>query len=225
MLECCILFLHHKDDETTRYHLDLLRRGNPYPVVAVCDASAERVEGAIDVDVLTKEWASEDKWGGIDTVLYRWFRHGGLRAERYVFFEWDTLATMPVKEYFGALWDEDAAGASTMLIERDPDWWWFHQLDRLPPHVRDVAAGIVPLSGLLLSDRALAAVASSAIPADVYCELRLGTLLRAAGFTLSEYPPETQRMNQWHRDLIVYDADKPGIYHPIKERMLAGQPP
>jgi glycosyltransferase involved in cell wall biosynthesis len=101
LLECCIIFTHYRDDDTTRHHLELLRRLNPFPVVAVCNASPERVDGAIDVDLLSSRWSAEDKWASADSILYRWFLHGGVRAQRYLMLEWDALATAPVKEFFG----------------------------------------------------------------------------------------------------------------------------
>ncbi len=124
MLECCILFVHYRDDPTTRTYLDLLRRLNPYPVVALCNAAKEHVDGVLDVARLTTRWVGEHPWSGADTILYRWFLHGGLQAERYVFLEWDTLATMPVREFYDEVWDADAADAVAKRIEDDPDWIW-----------------------------------------------------------------------------------------------------
>ncbi|HEU5116039.1 MAG TPA: hypothetical protein VFT74_05115 [Isosphaeraceae bacterium] len=220
MLECCILFVHYRDDPTTRAHLDLMRRLNPYPVVAVCNAAPEYVDGALDVARLTSEWSGEHPWGGADTILYRWFLHGGLRAERYVFLEWDTLATMPVREFYDEVWDADAAGAVAKRIERDPDWFWFHQIGLLPEALRPHAGGLLPLNGTLLSHRALAAITASPIPPNIFCELRLGTVLRACGFTLTELPEPKRRMNSYDSRLITFDANRPGIYHPIKGRIL-----
>ena len=120
LLECCIVFTHYRDDDTTRYHLELLRKLNPFPVVAVCNATTDCVDGAIDVDLLSKRWSSEDKWGSADSILYRWFLHGGVRAQRYLMLEWDTLATAPVKEFFGEQWDRDVVGTSVKLHETHP---------------------------------------------------------------------------------------------------------
>lgn len=216
MLECCILFAHYRDDPTTRDHLDLLRRLNPYPVVALCNAAPECVDGALDVARLTPQWAEEHPWSGADTILYRWFFHGGLHAERYVFLEWDTLATTPVREFYDEVWDADAAGSVARRIENDPDWYWFHQVGQLPEPLRRHAGGLTPLNGTLLSHRALAAVAAGPVPLEIFCELRLGTLLRSTGFALTELPEPKGRMNSYDRQLITFDAERPGLYHPIK---------
>ena len=223
MLECCILFMHYRDDEATRDHLDRLRRLNPYPVVALCNASPARVEGALDVDRLTSEWSAEDKWGGADAALYAWMRHGGLHAERYVFLEWDALATMPVREFYAEVWDADAAAASAKRAEDEPGWYWFGQVGLLPEAMRPHAGGLAPLNGTLLSHRALAAVAAGPVPPGIFCELRLGTLVRHAGFELADFPPEKARMNSCTPDAIDFDPARPGIYHPVKEALPAAE--
>ncbi len=217
LLECCIVFTHYRDDATTRDHLELLRRLNPFPVVAVCNACSDCVDGAVDVHLLSNRWSSEDKWSSADSILYRWFLHGGVRAQRYLMLEWDTLATAPVKEFFGELWDRDVVGTSVKLHETHPEWHWFReQMHLLPPALRQHAAGIVPFNGLLLSHRALSAVVDADPPPGIFCELRIGTLLRSAGFELAEYPPDKQRMNSFHLLNISFDGITPGIYHPIK---------
>lgn len=215
MLECCVLFLHYRDDTTTRAHLEVLRRLNPYPVVAVCRDEPERVAGALDVGCLTREFADEPKWEGCDTILYSWYRHGGLRARRYIALEWDTLATLPVREFYDEVWDADAAGSTVMRIESD-DWYWFHQNDLLPEAVRPRACGIVPFNGLLLSDRAMAAVATGPVPPRVFAELRVGSLVRGAGFEPVAFPPHKARTNSYDPAMITTDRDRPGLYHPVK---------
>ncbi len=156
-------------------------------------------------------------------MLYRWFRHGGLRARRYIYLEWDALTTAPVRDFYAEVWDRDAAGSTAVLVERDPGWYWFRQADRLPPHLRPKAGGIVPLNGVLLSHRALAAVAGGEIPPGVFSELRLGTLLRHAGFEMGELPGPKRAMNSFDRGLVAFDAGRPGIYHPIKQGRTAGE--
>jgi hypothetical protein len=35
---------------------------------------------------------------------------------RYIFLEWDTLATMPVREFYDEVWNEDAVGSTVKRI-------------------------------------------------------------------------------------------------------------
>lgn len=216
MLECCILFLHYRADAESRAHLDLLRRLNPYPVVALTDEVVEPLPGSFDA--ARPEWGyTGTTWLNADTPAQRWYRHGGIRAERYIHLEWDAEATLPVREFYREVWNADAAASAIQLIERDPDWFWFHQVDQLPTDLRPHAAGLTPLNGFLLSDRALAAVAAAPPLPNIFCELRLGTLLRHAGFALTPFAPHRAATNQWLAEMIPRDRAVPSIYHPVKQ--------
>lgn len=215
MLECCILFLHHQDDPTTRAHLDLLRRLNPYPVVAISEEAVAPLPGSFDV--ARPEWGyAGSTWFNADLPMCRWYNHGGLRAERYVLTEWDTHASLPVREFFDEVWDADAAARCVKIPEVDPHWNWYSELGRLPPELRPFAAGFLPLGCALISDRALGALAATAQFPEVYSELRIGTLLRHAGFTLTPLPRHRASTVDWLPDLIQFDPDRPAIYHPVK---------
>ena len=182
MLECCILFVHHRDDEVTRRHLRSLRDLNPYPVVAACNAAEECVEGALDVAKLSDEGASEPKWEGPDTILYRWFRHGGLRARRYVVLEWDNHATTPVDDFYSEVWDVDAAAANVMRIENEADRHWFGHIDSLPAELRGKACGVVPVQWRLAVAPGARSGRLRAVPAP--------RLLRAS----ARHPPAQRRL-------------------------------
>ncbi len=217
MLECCILFLHHHTDATTRAHLNLLRRMNPDPVVALVDGAEDRLAGSFDAG--RPEWgATGSTWFHVDTAIYRWFRHGGIKAKRYVFLEYDAHASMSVREAYASVWDADAAASRLERVEEGSDWCWFQAIPTIPPHLRTHAAGLAPMNGILLSHRALAMLA--AIPPnrlpDCHCELRIATLLRAGGFELTALPSPFRATNEWHPSLIHFDPDRPGIYHPVK---------
>lgn len=213
----CVLFAHHRDDPVTREHLEILRRLNPFPIVPVCNGSLRRLEDARDISKLSGDFSAEDPWSGCDAFLYEWFRHARtVEAERYMYVEWDALATMPLAEYCAAVWDCDAVAARVKTLQSHPYWDWFRrELGTLPEDLRPHAAGVVPLNGLLLSRRALEAVCRSRIPQGVFCELRMGTLLRACGFTLTAMPPDLGADNEW-RDNLIALSSRPGLYHPVK---------
>ena len=213
MLDCLILFLHHDDSAVTRRHLALLRGNNPWPVVALCNGSSSKVEGAIDVAKLSSRWAGEDPWRGADSMIYRWFAHQPLAARRYVVMEWDALATMPVSAYLEEVWDQDAAAANVHMPATRPDWPWFNEL---PAELRPFAAGVSPLNGVLISHRALAAVVGGEIPENLYSECRLGTLLRKAGFMPTSLPRAKAETNSFHPGHVLVNPRAPGIYHPVK---------
>lgn len=213
----CILFAHHRNDAVTRHHLQILQANNRYPIVPLCNGITEPVAGAVDVSPFAAEFAGENKWSGSDGTVYTWFRHfRTVDAERYAIIEWDTLATMPLAEYYREVWDADAAACEIKTPASHPQWEWFRMHGgRLPENLRQFAAGLVPFNGTLLSCRALEKVCNMQIPPNINNELRLGTLLRAGGFALRTMPPEKAATNDWRADLIKVGA-APGVYHPVK---------
>ncbi len=215
-LECCILFFCHRDNPVTRQHLEILRSVNPYPVVAISRNTVRPVPGSANLQP-EDEGLSENGRSSVDMSLYAWFRHRGLDAERYICLEWDTLATLPVREFYEEVWNEPVSAATVMLPENDPHWYWFRQMSRLPDELRQYAAGLVPFCGTLLSHSALCdAVFRKPIPADVFCELRLGTLLRYQGYPLTSLPEIRRRTISYTEKLINVSTSGPAIYHPVK---------
>jgi len=220
MLDCCIVFLHHQNTWTAELHRRLLQELNPYPVVSVYRGAGRSLSGAIQLCRLAPERLTEDAWASADAALVVWFRNRGFNAHRYVFLEWDALATAPVSDYYHEVWDCDVAATNVLKPDTDASWHWFNQIDKLPPELRGDAAGLMPFNGLLLSHRALTALAEATLPLNVNCELRTGTILNAHGFLLSQMPDHRRATNSWHPDLRRCSFGEPGIYHPVKESVL-----
>jgi hypothetical protein len=86
---------------------------------------------------------------------------------------------MPIREYYREVWDADAAATAVHTPQSYAVWPWFKEL---PDELRPFAMGLSPLNGVMLSHRALAAVCAGPLPPNVFCECRLGTALKAAGF-------------------------------------------
>ena len=80
MIDCCILFLYHKNDEVTSRHLQLIKKHNPdVPVIPLSD----EVNG---------RWEMKNPWRNIDAEVYNWYEgRRTIRADRYIVFEWDCL--------------------------------------------------------------------------------------------------------------------------------------
>jgi hypothetical protein len=170
-----------------------------------------------------QEMSSESElYSSSDNVLYQWYHHGGLRAERYIFIEWDTWVDMPVREYYDSVWGADYVGSNVFHLATDPNWYWFRmQLGRLPSELSSFASGVVPLSAVMVSHRALEAVANyQKIPLGVFCELRLGTLLKFFGFKNGALPPSYQATNSYCAELIRWVPGVRGLYHPVKNPTL-----
>ncbi len=217
-LECAILFLHFQDDAVTRHHLRLLRKMNPFLVIPIVRGNLG-VKDAIDVQ--TPETQDFRGWRHPDIHIYNWFKRREISAERYVCLEWDVFASQPLKEFYGARWDAPVVGMNLHKVESS-DWMWFREAPELPPELRPFAMGIEPLSLVLLRHEVLEAICSRPIPPDIFCELRLGTLVRAAGFAAVDFPEarETVRFGPM-RNIIDAAPATPGVFHPVKDLLLA----
>jgi hypothetical protein len=210
MVEACILFVHHKNDEVTRAHLEHLRRLNPYPIVPLKNQSDEGIVGAI------RPPHGEDPWHGADAPIYSWFARRGFDAARYIVLEWDCLMTIPVREYYAEVWDKKAGACTIVTPATHPCWYWFREIGLFSEELRPYAAGLVPLNGVFLSHEAMIAITSKTIPKDVFSELRLGTLLRAHAIELIEIPVTKGATNSWNPYLTHYEPGGLGLYHPVK---------
>ena len=86
----------------------------------------------------------------------------------------------------------------------------------LPAALRPHAAGIRPLAVVVLSRECLDALLrpefDAVFAADLFCELRLATVVQAAGFRIGEMPGLDE---VGHRPLRA-PARLPGIWHPVK---------
>jgi len=209
-----VLFMHHRDDALTRRHLALLRRANPgAAIVPLADEPASSVPGTIDVSAWPSPWDTRDKWRSCDAMIYRWFAHRTVEAERYVVLEYDCRVDVDLRVFYEA-YSTDVVVGRWRLPERDASWHWFGQVARLDPEDRPFAAGVTPVAGLALTHAALEALCAHVTPRDVFCELRLGTAIRKAGLSVSELAgvARTRVDFREHPGLIV----RPGFYHAVK---------
>lgn len=217
MHECVILFSHYKNCEVTRRHLELLRQSNgTYPIVPIyCEDGrpVQPVAGAIRVP---KTFERGNNWHNGDAVFREWFRGPHrIDAERYMWIEWDCQVTVPVAEWYSEVWRADAAAT---WVPRPPMMWdWFQaQGKSLPQRLQPHAAGVVPLNGILLSRRALETIAAEPLLEGIFCELRVGTMLRAHGFEIAEFPIWKGRTNIYLSHSRSVEVAGRGLFHPVK---------
>lgn len=190
--ELAILFLHHDLDAVTMNNLESFRLRNPgVPIIPI--SGGTRMEGGVapgDLPTfsrLNERFAGTD-WmyrSGLDTLVVDWYRTcRNVRAKRWFFAEWDGWCGMPLREYLGEVWDADISVSSIRWPGREPEWFWFRQIQRLPPEYRPYACGMVPTCFTCLSDRAMAALSerlTEELMGHIICEIRIPTLIHAAG--------------------------------------------
>lgn len=214
--ELCILFLHHRNDELSRFHLNLIREHNPeVPVVPL--TFVDGLQGSTRAGGWA--WPVHDEWFSNDVMVYSWYARKNLEAERYVIFDYDTLVLEAVKSFYVEVWDSEVACARPVLYENEPDWYWFGP-DFVSADLKDFRghlAGMVPASGSFFSDRALSAMVRLArdnVFSKLFCECRLGTLARTAGFQITRVRRDAEKFLNWTG---VSPVGK-GIWHPVKEK-------
>jgi len=216
MLDLCILYLHHKDNSLTRIHARLLQKYNP-GAAFVPLTFRNGMPNAVRFPFNCRR-AVHGEWGSVDLLIYDWFKSKHkITASRYIILEYDTMATVPLKDFYQDVWDESAAGAQPLTIEKNSDWIWFKDLDAATPLP---LGGFVPFCGIFLSHDALSKVVELAhIPplAFVNSECRIATLARLAGCQLKKIRPYAETYISW----TTVSPDCPGVWHPIKDERLA----
>jgi hypothetical protein len=168
-------------------------------------------EGLADALRPDKFSSGEHQWRNPDNLIYGWFWSCDYAsAQRYVILEYDTLCTVPICDFYRAVWNEPVAGAASVTLDNGPDSCWFHEI---PDHslYRNTLAGIIPLSGLLLSNEGLA---RNPLYWPLFCECRVGTMARAAGYSPVTISPDAANYISWQPRIPFC----PGIWHPVKSK-------
>lgn len=223
MLECVILFSHHKNDELTRHHLNVLRAANPfYPVLPICRERDGKRNALQDAhNVWTQDTADQIGWAHCDIQVHEWFKQRPLSAHRYIVIEYDVYAPMPVRDFYGPLWDADCVGINVWRKPAHSDKWvWFKDIGKLPEQWQEEAVGIDPCAVMLFSHRCMDAMSRLPIPRDVFCELRIGSMVKAAGFQVMQHPYGSERISCSILRNVVESQPSLGIYHPVKDYLF-----
>ena len=214
--DLCVLFLYHKCDDLTKFHLKSLRHANPKGfVLPLTDSVPELLPGSIDVARFPPFCDEAQKWRGIDATIYRWFANRDFNARRYLLAEYDCLCTVSLAEYYAEVWDADVAGVDFFTRQANPRWHWFlEDINNIPEYDRVYAAGIVPFTCTMFSHEALSEVVANVYRNDIFCELRLGTIVNKLGLTFQRLPPAKRSTLCWHE--YPWRTDRPGIFHAVK---------
>jgi hypothetical protein len=214
--EAVVFYLHHVANEAMRYHLQLLRKHNAFPIViAHCDDSGAVVPHEESIEI-PKEYERGTNWHNADWIWQTWYksRHR-VEADRYIYLEWDCYADVPLKDWYADLWDADVV---TSLAHRPPsNWYWLQsQLEYMPQELSSHATGLAPLNGVLLSRRAIEHFSQTALHECIFSELRLGSILAAKGFTVETLPMEKAINNVFLEHTASLTTRPGGFYHPVK---------
>jgi hypothetical protein len=216
--ECGILFTHHRVDGLTAQNMESFAKHNRDCVTIPLATEQSVFPGSYRLDE-NDHWTAitmrrgRGVWRNVDLAYWLYYSERKFRCKRWLFSDWDMHCTGPLADFYGDAWDADVACAHPAVIGED--YYWFREIDRLPADFQPFAAGVIPMAGTLVSDKAmrLMTAMSAELSYDLFSELRVGTLARRCGFEIKQLPdPSTIR---WQRRPEIV---APGLYHPVKER-------
>jgi hypothetical protein len=162
-------------------------------------------------------------WRNSDRAVRTWWStHSATVATGHVLFlEGDVYANCDLAALLDGPWtDADLVAANLKFqVAHRRAWPAFAELDRLPERMRADGCGIEPLAVLLMSRRGLDLICQpefdEVFAADVFCELRLPTVLRHAGGRLAFCP----RLGTVGTTPVTPRWGGRGIWHPVKSEV------
>ena len=157
----------------------------------------------------------ETYWRNSDRSIRDWWRanQSKVKSEHLLLLEWDALCTSLEFE-FPIL---GMGVSATKDRDTDKDWYWWHEVDKLPPDLRAHAIGVAPLGAILFHRNALDWMAEprfdEVYKSDVMCEVRTPTVIRSGGFVV-EGIAELRNCIWGYPEV---DLAVPGIWHRVVE--------
>jgi len=211
-----ILFLHHDVNDVVENNLASMRRQNPDATIVTMGASCALPNGYSlqNTPEVYALHAKQARRSG-DWLVCSWFAQRKERCDKWWVTDWDAYCTMPIREYYAAVWKLPLVAPSIRLMHRDPKWFWFRGVKKLPEKFRAYAMGIVP--SLYLVDEDVLGRICTVLLRERFtagnAELRFGTAANWCGFPPCGYSPPGDGIG------CIPWSELPngkGIFHPVK---------
>lgn len=191
-------------------HADALQAANPSLTIHTCHS----IQGATEPERL-------DRWRNCDRNIRAWWRANrqSLTADQFLFLEYDVFCNVDLFQIIPPLAPGVGIAAAKILsgLSDVRHFWPFAEIPRLPRAMHALACATAPLAVLLISRQALDAILSpdydATFAADIFCEVRLPTIIRFEGF-------RTAALNLPHVTATPVTPSAPGIWHPVKSPVL-----
>jgi hypothetical protein len=211
-----IIFLHHEVNQVVMDHLQRIRSLNPEAVVATISAGEPLPGGyTIDWTPQVKLLHSQCPRRGGDLLLCSWFLQRREDCEKWWIVEWDSFCNVSVRDYYRPVWHFPFVASSVRLLNREPEWIWFQEAEKLADIYKPFMTGIVPFH-CLLSEAALKETCTTLLenPCTVAnSELRFATAANKSGFAPCGYSPPNDQITWMPWQTL---PENPTIVHPVK---------
>jgi hypothetical protein len=227
-----IIFTHHKVDDVVLNNYNRIKQFNPdkqiytvgfknmdlLPNSFIVDDSQEYLPK--NIKAIRPDQPNFIYWTQADLLIYDFAHHNELIYDRYLLLEWDTWCNCSIEEFYGDSLKKETFG-HTMHYPSEDKWVWYEMLTEEQKNKFLIFGGYTPTSGLLFSKDLLIKMNEHIIKYprrydDVFSELRLGSIIKSLkGYLDTPFHDAHTYMN-WKSDLILFDKNKKGYYHPIK---------
>lgn len=215
-----VLFTYHHTREPVGRNFRSFIDSNPgaavEPLYLTDDRKMLSFGCALGTNGFWKELTNQEPakcWHNIDAAYYEYYRRRQENCKRWLLAEWDMFCSGRLEEYFGQFWNDPFVAVNLSILETGGDHNFFSEICNLPEEVKPFACASHPLAGTLISDECMEQIvlgSSWAGEKSVFCEVRIATLARMAGFKLSQRHFHGIR---WRERPVVSGC---GLWHPMK---------
>ena len=157
------------------------------------------------------------RWRNCDRNIRAWWdeNRGLVESDQVVFFEYDVFCNVDLRDRLPVLGGPFGLAGPRIVsgLTEARNFWPFEDAPRLPRAMQALVCATAPLAVALLTRAALDAICSAEYDAifaeDIFCEVRLPTVVRNAGF-------KVVAMDLPQVDCRPKPPTFPGIWHPVK---------
>ena len=190
-------------------HAAALQEANPGVVTHVCHSPQGVGDGR------------QYLWRNCDRHIRRWWaaNRESVLTDQVLFLEYDVYCNADLRDHLPVLGgDYGLAGPRIVSGLMDiRSYWPFEDIPRMPREMQALACAVAPLALVLITRAALDAVCERRydpiFAEDIFCETRLPTVIRHAGFRVVA-------INLPDVHVTPHVPCGRGIFHPVKQPVL-----